>query len=71
MSSSHERKARAYLSPKNNSLLIGYVTIEQLSKSETINIALKAFFQGMSEEKRKRYIAKAAEVEAQKKVKTK
>lgn len=69
MSSSHERKARAYLTPKNNALLIGYVSIEQLSKSETINIALKAFFQAMNEDKRKRYIAQAAQVEAKKKTK--
>lgn len=66
MSASHDRKAISYLSPKNNSLLIGYSTCEELSKSEVINTALKAFFQTLSKEQREKYIKMAAKLEAEK-----
>lgn len=62
----HPRKAKAYLTPKNQSLLIGYVSVEQISKSETINLALKAFFQLIDEAKRKKYIEAATLVDARK-----
>lgn len=54
-----ERRAVAYLSPKNDVLLRSYANINDLSISETINTMVKDFFQRLPQEQKIDYLSRA------------
>lgn len=62
MSSSHERKVKAYLTPKNDIFFDGYVKVEEVSRSEAVNIMIKYFFQSLTEDQRKKYLEQGKSV---------
>ena len=50
------REVQCYPSPKYFALVKGYAVLNQASRSETANLAIKCFFDSLPEDERKRYI---------------
>lgn len=48
----HQRRSVFYPTPKNNILLLGYISKHGAGLSETVNTALKDFFMSMPPEER-------------------
>jgi len=54
-----ERRAVAYLTPKNDVLLRSYAKVNEMTISETINIMVKDFMQRLPAEQKIDYLSRA------------
>lgn len=58
-SSSNERKVQGYLKPKNYTIFKAYVTVEELTDSEGVNVVMNEFFNKMSPEQKQSYLSRS------------
>jgi len=59
MSRKHENKVCGYLKPKNEALFKGFVSVNEVSQSEAVNIIVKDFFSRLPDNQKLDYLSKA------------
>jgi len=59
MSRKHENKVCGYLKPKNEALFKGFVSVNEVSQSEAVNIIVKDFFSRLPDNQKLDYLSRA------------
>jgi hypothetical protein len=59
MSRKHINKVTAYLKPKQDALVKGFMSVNEMGQSETINMIVKDFFQRLPDNQKLDYLTRA------------